>query len=389
MHKKNNRNPVMRITVGPAIALVLVSTLPAQSEAAGIDFGGDLRTGVFGRDRDDRDGSSDSNDELRLRLRPGVGIQFSNKVSGKVRFAGRYSTDESNDNHFEFFEAIPASDGLRRGDSTLDELYLRFQPSDRWDVKVGRMQTKFELEGVAKKSLSRNDSPNTDITWTDGLYGKYKAASGWNYHVILQRSTDEGPTTVRRKPLAFTEDGSHVTYYFGLERKDKKAKIVQRGLDITYIPRSLRKDGTATGRIEDYYGITGRLAVQWPVGSGPTKLMWAGEAGYAPNTPTEAAIGIGGADDTSGLAFQTSINFVDIKPHHSIGLLYAHGRGGWLLSPDIGNNQHLLEGRYKWQVAKKHRIEARLRKREDYTKRTTAVRKRTGLDYYVRYTFKY
>ena len=37
------------------------------------------------------------------------------------------------------------------GDSTIDELYLRYKPGN-WDVKVGRMQTSFELEGIAKKS---------------------------------------------------------------------------------------------------------------------------------------------------------------------------------------------------------------------------------------------
>ena len=70
-------------------------------------------------------------------------------------------------------------------------------------------------------------------------------------------------------------------------------------------------------------------------------------------------------------------------------MVYAQTKGGWLLSPDFGNNQELFETRYKLQVTKNQKLEARIRNREDIDKRTNAERKRRDWDYYLRYTFKF
>lgn len=374
-----------------SIALALTAPLPlnaADVTPGEVTFSGDVRLGYFSREREDRNGSRSDSDDWRIRIRPGVLWQATTELSIKARLAGRYSTDDSNDVHSEFFTSIPAGDGLRLGDSTVDELYLRYKPGNGWAVKVGRMQTKFELEGVAKKSLSRNDSPNTDITWTDGIHASYIDAGGWNYHVILQRSEDDGPTTVRRSPLAFTESASHVTYYAGMEKKNSKGRFLQRGWDITYIPDGLRTDGSASGRIDDYLGITGRLALQWPLASGK-RFVWAGEAGYAPNTPTNAALKIPGSGDANALAFQTSVNLMDFSPNHSIALVYGQTGGGWLLSPDFGNNQELLETRYQWRLSGTQSVEARIRRRQDLEQLTTATQKRVDDDFYVRYTQRF
>ncbi|NOY62154.1 MAG: hypothetical protein GXP10_03175 [Gammaproteobacteria bacterium] len=86
-----------------------------------VTLSGDVRIGFFSLDRDDRDGSQDTTDEWRLRIRPGIKATLSDAVVAKLRFAGRYSTDERNKNHAELFGSIPAGDGLRRGDSTVDE----------------------------------------------------------------------------------------------------------------------------------------------------------------------------------------------------------------------------------------------------------------------------
>ncbi|NOY62155.1 MAG: hypothetical protein GXP10_03180, partial [Gammaproteobacteria bacterium] len=74
------------------------------------------------------------------------------------------------------------------------KLYIDYRASTQSSVRVGRMQTKFELAGVAKKSLDRNDSPNTDITWTDGVYAKHKLSDSWTAHAILQYSPRSGST---------------------------------------------------------------------------------------------------------------------------------------------------------------------------------------------------
>jgi len=62
---------------------------------------------------------------------------------------------------------------------------------------------------------------------------------------------------------------------------------------------------------------------------------------------------------------------------------------GWLLSPDFRNNTDLVELRYKWVVAKKQKLEARIRRREDSVTRTGALKNREDVDLYLRYTYKF
>ena len=353
-----------------------------------LSWDGDVRGGYFTLHRDDRNGSSDITDEFRARIRLGLNAKLSDAWRAKVRFAGRYSTYE-NDNHFQIFTSAPSTDGLRRGDSTIDELYLAYSPDDRWNVKFGRIHTKFELAGVAKKSLDRNDSPNVDITWTDGLHVTRKGDSGWNSHFILQRNLAAGPTNVLRSPLNFSEDDSRVMAFVSLENTKPVGPVVQRAIDLSYLPDALRRDGTATGRLEDYWGLVGRLAAQWPMGDSGTKFMLAGEGGYAPNTPTEVAMNTGTSGDSGGLAAQVSFNFIDIVPRHSFALVYGHTEAGWLLSPDFRNNNSLVEGRYQWRIDGDRSIEARLRERKDLDSIIGAQRDRTDRDVYVRYTQKF
>ena len=286
-------------------------------------------------------------------------------------------------------ESIPSTDGLRAGDSTFDEVYIGFKPNKQWKIKLGRMQTKFELDGVAKKSLSRNDSPNTDIAWTDGLHAVYKGSNGWNTHAIIQYNSDEGASAVRRKPLNFSDTGSRVTYYTGIENKRKLGPIVQRGFDISYLPDSLRTDGTASGQIDDYWAIVGRLAAAWPVGKKQTQFLIGLELGYAPNTPTEASKSIGGSSESDGFAGQVTFNLVNFVPKHSVGLVVGRAGAGYLISPDFRENTNLLELRYKWAIDKKQKIEARIRRREDIDQVTSSLQTRVDTDFYLRYTRKF
>lgn len=369
------------------LSLVL-GPLYAKAADSAVDFSGDARVGYFSIDRDDRDGSQDTTDEFRLRLRAGVGFELTETLRAKARVAGRYSTDDRNDNHFEFFSFIPAGDGLRRGDSTIDELYLDFRPNQRWQVRAGRMQTKFELEGVAKKSLDRNNSPNTDITWTDGVYAQYKAANGWNAHGIIQYNPQAGATEVRRGPLAFTEEGSRVSYFGAMENKQPWGPVVQRGIDLTYLPDALRVDGNAGGHIDDYWAVVGRLAARWPVRNSGMQFMLATELGYAPNRPTALAVDTGTSGRADGFAGQLTFNFIDIVPRHSVGLVLGRAEAGYLLSPDFRSNANLVEARYQWTIAKNQSFEARLRHRQDIERLNGATEDREDVDYYLRYTYK-
>jgi len=363
--------------------------LALAGPAAAVEFSvnGDVRTGFFSLHRDDRNGTEDTTDEFRLRVRPGVSAKFNEQWQAQVRFAGRYSTDDRNALHFEIFNSIPADDGLRRGDSTLDEIYVEYRPDTAWQVRLGRFQSKAELEGVARKSLDRNDSPNTDITWTDGVQVKHLSASGWITTAIAQYNDSEGATQVRRTPLDFRDDGSRVSYFVGLENKQKSGPIVQRAVDVTWLPDALHSDGVGAGPVDDYWGLVGRLAGQWPM-RGSTKFMLAGEVGYAPNTPQRSVVRTGTSGDTDGFAAQITFNFIDIVPKHSAGLVFGRAGDGWLLSPDFGPNANLVELRYKWAVDKKQTLEARVRNREDIHQRVGSLYKREDVDFYVRYTFK-
>jgi len=362
--------------------------LAGPAAAIEFDVSGDVRTGFFSLHRNDRNGRTDTTDEFRLRLRPGVGVKLSEQWQAKIRFAGRYSTDDRNRNHFEIFSRIPADEGLRLGDSTLDEIYLEHQPVAAWRVRVGRFQSKAELAGVAKKSLDRNDSPNTEITWTDGVQLSHKAANGWTTTLIAQYNNSKGPTQVRRGPLNFREDGSRVSYFASVENTQPSGPFVQRALDATWLPEALHSRGVGAGTVESYWGLVGRLAAQWPV-TGSMKFMLAGELGYAPNTPLRSVTRTGTSGDADGLAAQISFNFIDIVPRHGVGLVLGRAGDGWLLSPDFSDNSNLAEVRYQWAIDKKQTFEARLRHREDIDQRIGSVEKREDVDYYLRYTYKF
>lgn len=368
--------------------LIVGNVVNANDVNSKINVSGDMRTGYFSLYRDDRNGSRDITDEFRLRLRVGLALSLTDTMMAKIRLAGRYSTDDRNDNHFEFFDSIPAGDGLRRGDSTIDELYLQYKLSRQWAVKLGRLQTKFEAKGVAKKSLDRNNSPNTDINWMDGVYVTYVADNGWNTHVIMQYNPPQGATEVRRGTFDFNADNSRVSYFVGWENKQALGPIVQRGFDISYLPESLQQTVDANGPVVDYWGFVGRLAAQWPLSSG-MKLLLSGEVGYAPTTPTKATLSTGGDEDSRGVAAYISFNLIDFYPQHSIGLVTGHTGGGWLLSPDFRNNSRAIEVRYAWKLDKQQKIEIRVRNRRELEQRTTALQKRDDDDLYVRYTLKF
>lgn len=370
-----------------AISLCLCSTTLMAEPASPVKFSGDIRLGYFSSERDDRNGSESEQDDVRIRVRAGLGWNINNHFFAKARLATRYSS-AGNESRFKFFHNIPLNDGLAFGDTGFDELYLRYQPNSKWSVALGRLQTKAELEGVAKKSLSRNDSPNTDISWTDGLQLQHNSRAGWQSQLIVQANRDDGATTVRRSPLAFTEERSHLSYYAAIEKKQKQGLWLQRAVDFTYLPKSLHQDGNIDGRIKDYAAASTRISMQWPLANG-MRWVWANELGYAPNTPSNATLRLGDSGNGDGSAWQSSINLMEIAEKHGVALVYGRIGGGWLLSPDFGNNQQLIEFRYQWRLNNSQSIEARLRQREDLVIRTDASQKREDIDYYLRYTLRF
>lgn len=172
------------------VALTLVSPLLLSAERSDnnpkkneMTFFSDARIGFFESARDDRDSSQKTSNTLRLRFRAGVLAPLSEKWSFKTRFAGRYSDEQGEDIHTKIYSTISKSDGLALGEGTLDTISMLYK-NDAHSLTIGRFQKSFELDGVAKKSLDRNTSPNTDINWIDGVYYTYAAKNKWKHHEI-------------------------------------------------------------------------------------------------------------------------------------------------------------------------------------------------------------
>ena len=113
------------------------------------------------------------------------------------------------------------------------------------------------------------------------------------------------------------------------------------------------------------------------------------ELGYAPETPTAAAVGLDGSGEVDGLAWDIVVSAMDFAPGHSIGLNYARSGPGWLLSPQFRPNEELLEIRYQWQPERFPLLEARIRRRDDLEQLTAASQKREAFDFYLRLTWSF
>jgi hypothetical protein len=276
------------------------------------------------------------------------------------------------------------------GQITLDEFFLQSFRSDRFNVAIGRMQAKFVARGgVFSKSLDQNDSNNLRINWTDGLHSTFKAKNGWESHMVLQYNSKDGPSTVRRDPLDFSDSGSRVSTLFGFENLQERRRIVQRALDVSYFPSSLRTDGQLDGQLEDYWAIVARMAARWPVRSESWRLRFSGEVGYAPNTQTKVASGITGTGDVDGLAWAVTASVMDFMPNHSIGINYAETEAGWLVSPQYRNNERLFEIRYVWRPTGRLTLDVRGRWRDDLRERIIEDPDRNRFDFYVRFTWSF
>lgn len=240
------------------------------------------------------------------------------------------------------------------------------------------------------KSLDQNDSNNLRVNWTDGLHSTFKARNGWESHIVLQYNSEDGPSTVRRDPLDFSDSGSRVAYLFGFENLQEKRRLGQRALDVNYFSSSLLINGQADdGRPEDYWAIVARLAGRWPVRSKSWRFRRSGDVGYAPNTQTKAATGITGTGDADGLAWNITASVMDFVPNHSIGINYAQTGAGWLVSPQYRNNERLFEIRYVWRPTDRLSVDLRGRWRDELRQRIIEDLGRDRFDFYVRFTWSF
>jgi hypothetical protein len=353
----------------------------------GIQLDADLRLGYFENEVDQRDNEVTGDDRIEARWRLRMKANLLPNLRLVSRVAGLCSNDECSPN-LVLENYIPSRSGMNDGDITLDEAYLHLFRFKRFDLAAGRMQTKFVARGgVFTKSLDRNDSNNVNVNWTDGLHATFRHKNGWVPHLILQHNAKEGPTNVRWEPLDFSDSAAQITYFFAVENLERTPIFLQRGLDISYLPKSLLKDGELSGRREDYYGVVLRSANRWPAKAEGIRLRVASEVGYAANTQTNDAAGLAGEGSTDGLAWNVALSLMDFKPNHSVGINYGQAGAGWLLSPQYRPNESLAEVRYQWRKSQRLAFDFRIRKREELEQLQFSDRKRKELDFFLRFTW--
>lgn len=364
------------------------------------DPGGAIESGIMRRwtirsdvrvlgaysDLQPRDGEASDDSDLLFRARIGATRPLTDSWRIGARLAAACTSEACKPDAIFEEETGGSSDNAL----AVDEAFVHWSRNERFDVALGRLQTKFITKGgVFAKSLDRNDSNNTRITWTDGLHGTAHHRNGWESHLILQHNPEDGPAQVYREPLDFESDNSRISAFVSIQNEAPVRFLTQRAIDISYYPAALKKDGlTETSRLEDYWGIVGRFAGRYPKRSSGRRLRYSLEAGYAPETPTRSGIGLEGSGDTNGFAIATTFAFMDFFPNHSLGLNLAHTGAGWLLSPQYNKNEFLAELRYVWVVNPSLTFDFRVRHREELDQLISAEHKRKELDIFARFTWR-
>lgn len=373
----------MVIRVVLAIAAVMAAGAASATDAPW-RLSGDVRVGTLHSERVARDGAGSSDDELRSRIRLAADVAMGERWNFRARAASRPSSAQDGMRAYVRGPA-PESGGAAAGDTTLDEFYFeRGRGEGQWWLRAGRFQSRFDLQGVAAKSLDRNDSPNMDVNWTDGLHVRYDGLPGWRVHGVLERNASRFPSSVRRPPLDFSRDPAGPGVFLGLEAAQRAGPVVQRMVSVTWLPDALATQGLSSPARGDYVAITVRAAVAFLESGTGGRMLLGGEIGHALETPYRSAFGLDGGGRVGGKAWQAALSFEQFRPGHSLGVVLGRAQAGWLLSPDFRNNDRLAELRYQWRLNSDWSIEARVREREELRVPASALRPRRDRDAYLR-----
>jgi hypothetical protein len=320
-------------------------SIDVDTAVDGLDLSVDLRLAYTGLDVDSGPELDFAENVLRARWRLRMEFDVTPHLRAVGRVAGLCSTEQCSPN-VTIEDSIPARSGMKDGDITVDEAYLHWSRPKRFDLALGRLQTKFVARGgVFAKSLDRNDSNNTNVNWTDGLHATFRGWGGWKPHLIVQHNSSDGPTNVRRGPKA------------------------------------LLADGALSARREDYYAFVVRTAGRWPERNEGIRLRTSAEIGYAPVTPT-----LDGEGDVDGLAWNITISVMDFIRHHSIGINYGRAGAGWLISPQFRQNEELAEIRYQWRRSNGLALDFRIRAREELEQPASGRGKFRDVDFLIRFS---
>jgi hypothetical protein len=243
---------------------------------------------------------------------------FNERWKFRTRVAGRFSSEQDGSNVY-LRGYAPSRTGTEFGDVTLDEAYIGYTAADDgMRLRVGRFQTQFALPGVPSKGLDRNDSPNIDVNWTDGVHLDLPVAGDWRGHLIAEHRHRRGSGGVTRAPLDFSDSDSRVSMFAGLQNTKPWGPVDHRMLSLSWMPASLASEGLASPVREDYLtadardlrhlavargrpaagrGSGSRLCVQHPVRGGgrhsdkpATATGWPGRPPRACTTSPPATI---------------------------------------------------------------------------------------------------
>lgn len=371
--------------------IALFAAIAAHPEVLQADqwrAGSDLRAGIFASERERRDGSTATGQDLRARLRfslqrdLGAGWRFRSRVAGSFRSSGN-----DFDLRFDRYRATPT--GTLPGEVHFDEFHLQRIGLERdYRLRLGRFQTAFNLPVVPGKSLDRNDSSNVGIGWTDGFHLELPMGDSWRAHWIGQLNHRRGAGNTVRSPLTFDDHDSRLASYVALEASRPVGPISWGLISLNWMPDALAPLGTASRQREDYLTASAKAAATWPLGNAGMKLVAAGEVSHAFNRPRKAVMQLDGSGDAGGSGYQASINLFDFLPAHHLGLVYGRAQAGWLISNDYRNNDELAEVRYQHRFTPALSLEVRYRWRRELERRIAAGQLQVDRDVYARITWR-
>jgi hypothetical protein len=374
------------------IAILLISTPALNAQIPLTDnqklfLTGDIRTGYFGIIGENRDGSGADFHEIRNRSRIGIRYAPHQRVAFQARYAFRVKSRD-----FELKPGVhttdPGNSGLRMGEGAFDEAYLQYAFSDRFSTRIGRFQASYAFGGVISNAIIRNDSPNTDVQWTDGALFAFVPATSWNVDLVVQWHHKNAPSNTYRSPLDMDNSDTPFTFFTHIRKSLKDNIIRYTALDVVYSPDALVK--TRDGDRGDYAAAAMKTQLGWDLPSSRT-LLWGGEVAYSFNRPDETVVRMGTNDGkkAGGLGFQTNLSIQNLLEGHNLGFIAAILEPSLLTSADYWNNILLFEVRHTYRFTERLSAETRIRYRGDHKKLSGVDQKRWQLFPYARLTYRF
>lgn len=359
------------------------------------DFSADIRTVYSRYEKVLNNGARVKDNDLLIRMRGDAIATISDNLRAGFGIAGTCAISNC-DVDFTLQADLPGSTGLKKGQFTIDEMYLHWLSDEphRFKVAIGRMQTRSVLKtGIFNKSLDRINSNNARINWTDGVHVAYQFDNGWISNFIMQYNSSEGSGNVYHDAIDFADSDARKSYFASFESNQEISGVTQRSIGISYLPSALlSSQETAqdmTQDHDDYFGLVGKIAWLWPQKSNRFTFRGGFEVGYSPTLPSLNVIGIVNEGAVSGLAWNAVFNIMDIYPGQNFGINYAHTGAGWQLSPQYKPNTKLLEFRYQWRLKTNTLFEARLRW-QDELEHSKVIKDNplqdNQVDFYLRFT---